>query len=278
MEVEGPRSLRRLSTLLPALLPALAQAADAAEDAAMDTSNAADIHDARAAWQEAYHALRLLEKLLPHAGASLHWGAGEEAQLLWEAVCALQLHPHLWVRVAAARLLAWALETANVGPAMLRDTPGLPGRLAWQLVKQLETPGLDDVLGALAAGNLARLAPLLYEQDQALGRLADEEVDEVVHMRDPSLGVSLQWVASRVAQLAGGRAIETAATRRHALGLVSGLAASLGAERVAPVLPMLLRPLYRLSEGPATTGDAEVQDVAAEVMASIRCASCSVLR
>lgn len=259
--------------MLPLLLPALAQAADAAEDATMDEQHTAadeDIHAARTAWQEAYHALRLLEKLLPYASSRLRWEEGDEVQLLWEAVCALQLHPHLWVRVAGARLLAWALDTADVGPAMLRATHGLPGRLAWQLVKQLETPGLDDTLGTLAAGNLARLAPLLHAQDEALGRLAGEEAEEGAP-RDPTLGVSLQWVASRLAQLSGSKAHEMAATRRHALGLVAGLAASLGAERVAPVLPVLLRPLYRLSEGVTTAGDAEVQDVAAQVMATIRC-------
>lgn len=272
VEVEGPRSVKRCTSLLPMLLPVLAQAAD---EAAVDEDDAADdIYSACAAWQEAYHALRLLEKLLSHAGGHLQWDAGEEVQLMWEAVCVLQLHPHMWVRLAAARLLAWALDN-DVGPAMLRDTHGLPGRLAWQLVKQLETPGLDDVLGGLAAGNLARVAPLLYEQDAALGRLAGEDAhadsSEHAAKQDPALGVSLQWVASKVAQLAGGRALETATTRRHALGLVAGLTAALGAARVDAILPVLLRPLYRLSEGASTEGDAAVQDVAAEVMASIRC-------
>lgn len=89
-------------------------------------------------WQEAYFGLLLLEKMAgqqPGTGASaaapaLAWkggAAGVEAPALWDAVCRLLLHRHVWVRKAAARLVGLGLATQQV---RLRGRAGL-GRVCF---------------------------------------------------------------------------------------------------------------------------------------------------
>ncbi len=311
VDVEGPRCTRRVPDLLPLILPVLAQAADTMDatltpqqaeqqlqqcptDASTPDHDPTPGSQGGAAWQQVYYACRLLEKLLPHSTNHLAWESGDAAQLLWETVCALQLYPHVWIRVVAARLLKWALGAPSVGPPMLRGTQGLAGRLAWQLVKQLEAPVLDDVMGALSVGNMTLLAPLLYEQDAQLGRLPvgdgeEEDTEDKEEGRTTQLhveegnkeedqggahqqhhGVSLLWVAHKISQLAGLHAQESQVARLHALDLCGSLTVSLGPVRCLPLLPVLLKPLYRLEEGVGPAAGGEVAGKADEVMATIR--------
>ena len=58
--------------------------------------------------------------------------------------------------------------------------------------------------------------------------------------------------------------------RGAALRFIAALASRLGASRIEPYLPLLLRPLYRITEPGATGNSPDVQTLGDEIMAHLR--------
>ncbi|EFN57812.1 hypothetical protein CHLNCDRAFT_51116 [Chlorella variabilis] len=83
-------------------------------------------------------------------------------------------------------------------------------------------------------------------------------------------GLSLQGLVRRMARLADDKTYGRQLQRGVALRFVAAAAARLGAARVAPYLPLLMRPLYRITEPGATGNPPEVVSLAEEVVAHLR--------
>eukprot|EP00887_Chlorella_sp_A99_P000887 scaffold5.g887.t1 len=82
--------------------------------------------------------------------------------------------------------------------------------------------------------------------------------------------LSLAGLARRMARLADDKTYARQLQRGVALRFIAALASRLGAERVAPFLPVLLRPLYRITEPGAAGNPEEVKQLAEEVVAHLR--------
>eukprot|EP00803_Ostreobium_quekettii_P010225 evm.model.scf_622.2 EVM.evm.TU.scf_622.2 scf_622:22710-43215(-) len=132
-------------------------------------------------WQEAYHSLLLVEKLVAILGPSsllictidgTENGHKRPASKVWMCAVHLLRYPHSWVRKAAARLVGVGLAAQGVG---VGDTPeghvgagcgttlgGLGvGELAFMLYLVLEADGVDKDLATQAVKCLVWISPEL---------------------------------------------------------------------------------------------------------------------
>jgi U3 small nucleolar RNA-associated protein 20 len=204
-EAEGPRfGQRRLSPEFVGRIVPLLDAAAAVADAALAASFAAGDDDAAQQqqqgeecgtaaglsggvprWQEVYHVLLMLEKAVtgPHGVAPLSWQQGQQVKQLWRLlVHRLLLHPHLWVRKVAARLLGLGLAAPAVtdgliaakeaGVAAAADSSSSSsvsaGGLALYVYRQLDAEVVDEGLCTQAVKCLVALAKHLAAQQQQL--------------------------------------------------------------------------------------------------------------
>ena len=183
---------------------------------------------------------------------------------------------------------------ACAGATLLAAEEALPGRLAFLLWAQLEAEAADDALLAQATKNLVHLAPILYDADSAAGRVPEqapapaangsnsaaqhangsvstaagpeggsaqhaeegneeEEGEEGTPVQGAAL--TLHGLVRRMARLGGDARWGRERARCAALRFAAALASRLGAEKVAPYLPALLRPLLRLTEAGAPAPD-----------------------
>lgn len=134
-------------------------------------------------WQEVYHILLMLEKAIQGSAAALTWQQGPAVQQYWHTlVKQLLLHPHLWVRKVAGRLLGLALATpaihegficsSNEGPtagdgsraAASSEYSVSAGAAALLVYRQLEADVVDEGLCTQAIKCLVALARSLAAQ------------------------------------------------------------------------------------------------------------------
>jgi U3 small nucleolar RNA-associated protein 20 len=210
-EAEGPRfGQRRLTPEFIGRLVPLLDAAAASADAALAASFAADDEDQQQQqqgedsaaaglsggvprWQEVYHVLLMLEKAAssPQGVAPLAWQQGQPVQQLWRLlVHRMLLHPHLWVRKVAARLLGLGLAAPAVTDSLITAASSSSneagaevaaasadasssascsfsaGGLALFVYRQLEAEVVDEGLCTQAVKCLVALAKHLAAQQQ----------------------------------------------------------------------------------------------------------------
>lgn len=115
-------------------------------------------------WQEAYHCLRLLERLAASAPGALAWSQGSRVQALWAALPPLLLHRHLWVRKAAGRLIGVALAAPDVAPGFFGKSPARAGELALAFFLQLDCEAADEATALQAVKCLVGLSARLLAQ------------------------------------------------------------------------------------------------------------------
>lgn len=212
-EVEGPRfGQRRLSPdFVGQLVSLLAHAAAAAEDAVaarfaggQQEQQQQEGEDGSAGalaalsggvprWQEVYHILLMLEKASTGPGAAqpLAWHQGLQVQQLWQVIVQqLLLHPHLWVRRVAGRLLGLGLAAPAVYSGLIRGAAAAAaagngnscsvsaGSLALTVYMQLEADVVDEGLCTQAVKCLVALAKYLAAAQQGLGEQQQQQQQE----------------------------------------------------------------------------------------------------
>lgn len=122
-------------------------------------------------WQEAYYSLIMLEKLLHQfPEISLH----KDTEEIWDLICSLLVHPHLWLRNICGRLIATyftvsasEINTGNQTNISSKKTAMLlqPSRLlllAASFCHQLDTNLLDEGMSDLIVKNLIYVTCALH--------------------------------------------------------------------------------------------------------------------
>jgi U3 small nucleolar RNA-associated protein 20 len=98
-----------------------------------------------------------------------------------------------------------------------------------------------------------------------------EEPEEASAAEEAAAGwLSLSSLARGMARLADNKTFVRALQRGAALRFVAAAASRLGPQRVGPYLPVLLRPLYRITEPGASGNSDEIKALADEIMAHLR--------
>ncbi len=149
-------------------------------------------------WQEAYHLLLLLERVVAGGGGWLLQPPPQQQQQqrqreeVWGAIIGLLLHPHLWVRKVAGRLVGSALANAKARDMLLgwcedvedgEEGVCCAGELALLLYRQLDADVVDEglctqgvkCLVAVAAQMAVHEAVALEEEQQQQQRESVEE-------------------------------------------------------------------------------------------------------
>lgn len=320
VEVEGAAVARRLPELLPAVSAVLRDRAalndEAEEDEEHNNDGPGNSSSSAPGWQEAYYCLVLLEKVLGAAPQCLAWNVGAGAQGCWSAARALLLHRHAWVRKAAGRVIGAGLGEPSVGPAMLADGDStLPGALALSFFRQIESNTADQDLAGQAVKCLVFLSLLMWEADEAAGRVPswrakkvnmdsngegaevngangaegnghegaeeqeqeeeeadkeEEEADENAASEAAAGSLTVHGLVRRMMRLADDKSYVRQLHRGAALRFIAALASRLGASKVEPYLPVLLRPLYRITEPGALGNTQEMKTLGDEVMGHLR--------
>lgn len=306
VDVEGSGVGRRMPEVMGKVAAVLQHCVQLDESATEDddgkgSNGAALSEEAAPGWQEAYYSTVLLEKAMAAVPAQLAWGACDASPACWTATKHLLLHRHLWVRKAAGRLLGAGLADSGVGPAMLtsgRDATA-PGALALGFLRQMDSPSADEALAAQAVKCLVFLTEPMYQADAASGRVpgsswscaqngkkgaddsavvgdeanADEEEERAEDdaAAEAAAGcLSLQGLVRRMVRLADDKSFVRQAHRATALRFIAAMASRLGPVKVKPYLPVLLRPLYRITEPGATGNSEEVKTLADEIVGHLR--------
>lgn len=285
-------------------------------------------------WQEVYHILLMLEKACQGSAAALRWQQGAAAQRLWHLLLwQLLLHPHLWVRKVAGRLLGLALATPAVTEGLLNSScaTGNPagvvaqvngvssgdnsnqysvaaGAAALLVYRQLEADVVDEGLCTQAVKCLVALARSLAAQQQQINgaashvavnghhigshndeaavieELGDGDSDSEIDMpgaeqqheaadaataagdgglsqQHKKAAVTLQGLIVRMVKMAEDTRYARQLQRLAALRWLAAVAVAVGTEPLLLHLPLLLRPLYRISEA---TGNSKIQQQASQ--------------
>ncbi|KAK9818396.1 hypothetical protein WJX72_012002 [[Myrmecia] bisecta] len=179
VEVEREKVARRVPEVLARLLPLLqshSAASAHSSSTAADDDGDNEYPAVAKSWQEAYYGLLFVEKVLASAPAQVGWQAGETVRQLWQAVSALLLHRHLWVRKAAARLMGLAFANVKLAGGLLSQQEGAAGRLAFLFYRQLESEAADEALMSQAVKCLVFLAADMYAYDSQRGAVPEAVV------------------------------------------------------------------------------------------------------
>ncbi|XP_037492635.1 small subunit processome component 20 homolog [Jatropha curcas] len=156
VEVLNKSFQKHISSILPVSKTILQAAADVVADGPfLDLSD-----DSVPLWKEAYYSLVLLEKILHHFPDLSFENRFED---IWEAVCKLLLHPHLWLRNISSRLVAFYFAAAtearrdshekSFGTFFLMK-PHRLFMIAVSLCCQLKTQAIDDTTDNLITQNI----------------------------------------------------------------------------------------------------------------------------
>lgn len=97
---------KHINSVLPVVRIILKSSVNVVRDRELDTSTEATIPF----WKEAYYSLVLLEKILIQFREPC---LGIEIEDMWEAICELMLHPHMWLRSISNRLVALYFSAAT---------------------------------------------------------------------------------------------------------------------------------------------------------------------
>ncbi|KAF8392350.1 hypothetical protein HHK36_022692 [Tetracentron sinense] len=148
---------RHINNILPVAKNILKSALDVVKDMQLDVSNEAAIPF----WKEAYYSLVMLEKTL-HQFPELYFE--RDLEEIWEAICELLLHPHMWLRNISSRLVASYFATATEASRTNHEKVNLgmfllmkPSRLfaiAVSFCCQLKAQLTDDAASNLITQNL----------------------------------------------------------------------------------------------------------------------------
>ncbi|XP_050365350.1 uncharacterized protein LOC126783867 isoform X2 [Argentina anserina] len=112
-------------------------------------------------WKEAFYSLVMLEKVLNQFDDLCF---DRDLQDIWEAICELLVHPHMWLRCISSRLVAFYFASVKESCSGDHETPFgtyyliKPNKLfiiAVYLCCQLKTQLSDDAANKLIAHNLA---------------------------------------------------------------------------------------------------------------------------
>ncbi|PRW58885.1 small subunit processome component 20-like protein [Chlorella sorokiniana] len=100
---------------------------------------------------------------------------------------------------------------------------------------------------------------------------AEEEAAEASAADEAAAGsLTLHGLVRRMVRLADDKTYARQLQRGIALRFIAAVASRLGVERVLPYLPLLMRPLYRITEPGAAGNPAEVTSLADEIVAHLR--------
>lgn len=147
---------RHVNRVLPVTQKIVRSAINVITDKELDISEESTV----AFWREAYYSLIMLEKML-HQFHELCFESDLEE--MWEGICDLLLHPHIWVRSISSRLIALyfsrVIEACKENEEKALGTYFLmkPSRLfliAASLCCQLKTQLTDDAASNLITQNL----------------------------------------------------------------------------------------------------------------------------
>ena len=226
-------------------------------------------------WQSLYYVLLLIQKIHQFCPGELAWSP--KTQSCWLAAQCLLLHQHSWVRSAAGRLMGSALADRNVGEAMLAyQGNGAAGSLALKFFRQIDSDTADEALAAQAIKCIVFLSSTMLGEDGDLLKSRNDDDDEdavgdtadFVHLDQL---VSLFGLCRRMSRLADDKSFGRQMQRGLALRFIGALSSRLGSKDILPYLPILLRPLYRITEPGAVVGNPpEVVTLAEEIMAHLR--------
>jgi U3 small nucleolar RNA-associated protein 20 len=303
VDVAGAKAATVLQDALPPLRAMLEHAPGMGVNDAVDDSP--DAPNPGAGWPPIYYGLLLVEKAVVALPQTLAEAA--DAPALWEAAAALLLHPHLWVRKAAGRLVGHYLARCDTtghwaGGGVVHGGGLLAGdgrlmTLARAVCQQVETPALDDAMGAQVVKNLVGLVrialargppasgePAASTSTTAAATADDEDdsgddEDREAEQREADTAEAgeaggsgrawvpkeVEWVFKRMGRAA---ANGTDTQRTTVLLWCAAATAALGDAGVSPVLYDLLRPVLRANSG--TGYSAAVKQKAEEVLALVQ--------
>ncbi|CAK9178916.1 unnamed protein product [Ilex paraguariensis] len=147
---------RHISSVLPVMRSILESSVNVLTDRQLDLSDEAMVPS----WREAYYSLVMLEKMLQQ----FHDLCLErDLEDIWETICELLLHPHMWLRNVSNRLVA--LYFATVTEACRENHEKSAGKyclmrpsrlflIAMSLCCQLKVQLTDDAANSLITQNL----------------------------------------------------------------------------------------------------------------------------
>ncbi|KAL4860053.1 Small subunit processome component 20 [Chlorella vulgaris] len=99
----------------------------------------------------------------------------------------------------------------------------------------------------------------------------EEEAAEATAAEEAAAGsLTLHGLVRRMSRLADDKTYARQLHRGVALRFIAALASRLGAARVGPYLPLLMRPLYRITEPGATGNPPEIASLAEEIVSHLR--------
>ncbi|KAL0955556.1 hypothetical protein HGRIS_001795 [Hohenbuehelia grisea] len=254
MQLDVAQHLPMIVDDVSAVLIKSAAQLDALED---DSSMEVDLE-----WQAVYHGLSVMTKLLGISPVL----TTEDGKVPWEAVSALLLFPHAWVRTAACRLLGQLFHAVPVA-APSQGTSSSPlltldgmRETARRLTTQLKSEHLEEPLSLQIVKNLFYLGkcfdamPLAPPSDSNESE-ADEEEEPTGRTDDVN---PLPWLFSKLsyqiksAHIARrNRSRASANWSRQPLSVLRWFAAMtsfMEATRLERFLVHILTPIYRISE------------------------------
>ena len=165
--------------------------------------------DESESWQNIYHSLRAVEKLMGVLPAKVE---GPACQPLWEAIIKLLRHPHMWVENVSSRILGLAFSRCTP-PTQESPSDELTQSLCGGAVVQLDTAThalctqlqselLDESVAEQAVKGLVFIARVYNGKRDAV--VSDTE-DGGVEQREPSehdVSHPLQSLFRRIARIA----------------------------------------------------------------------------
>lgn len=108
------------------------------------------------------------------------------------------------------------------------------------------------------------------EEAQEGGEEAQEEAEETAADEVAAGSLALRGLVRRMARIADDKTYARQLQRGTALRFIAALASRLGPERAKPFLPLLMRPLYRITEPGASGNPPDVCTLADEIVGHLR--------
>ncbi|KAI0316098.1 armadillo-type protein [Amylostereum chailletii] len=264
-------AVAHLTGVLDDINAALARSAQALDEDAMDIDG--EQAEAEMEWQVPYHALGALDKLL-------RWFpdvATQASKVVWPTVTPHLLHPHTWVRSAAARALGRLLSCVSAThprddfPAPKLDVKDIAGKLCMML----RSEHLDEALSTQVVKNLFWVGKCFAAVPPPAKNGVDHEGGHEGHDMDIEEGEEegdeeepqdnrpdnpLAWLFSKLSYQARSahivrrnQASTSASDNWHQqpsaiLRWFAAMATFLDSSRLIAFLPHILSPVYRISE------------------------------